>query len=650
MALYGKQQTKGWRNGTRLLLTILVLAGIGLIYVYVSSRMRVRMPEVKPVDGVLDVREIPLDQEMYHLVNSWDYYPGKLYRPEDFADPDNMPEKSTAPDRDQHLGTHRLRILAKPNQYLSMASYSIDYSTRVFVNGQEVLNVGYVSEDPEETVRGGRYMTIPLFTGESGEVEIIYQYANFMHKDGGFIQATVIGAPVLVENYERGRALFSLFTGGGLLLFAFYFLLYSAYQRSREYGILSLCCVLIAFRNSHFVNQYLLPANFNFELNYRCFILTVSMLPTMAVYLPAAYFPHVISRKNERIFFSMNLVMIALHFLLPTEQLVLMCHISYYICSACAIVVLVRFLWYAFRKERFSRSDVVTLLIILLLFLVMLWEGINSGGNSVVAHFGMTPFALLIGILGLSVITNHKIQQRMEMLSEEQKKNAVLGQINAMNRDFLQTVAHELRTPLSVISGYAQLTEMQIEKGKLSPQTPERLHTIRSEADRLGAMVSNLMAYTYGEINEAELHMVDPKELLHNAALVAEPICEKQGNRLETVCETDCMLHGNFELLLQVLINLIVNASRHTENGSISVKVGDAGEKAEFYVSDTGSGIADEVAIHIFERGYTTDGGNGLGLAICSDTVRMHGGELELASTGPQGTTFRFTIPKEKNT
>ena len=233
-------------------------------------------------------------------------------------------------------------------------------------------------------------------------------------------------------------------------------------------------------------------------------------------------------------------------------------------------------------------------------------------------------------------------------MAEEQQKNEVLGQINLMNRDFLQTVAHELRTPLSVISGYAQLTELQLQKGKLSPQAPERLLTIRSEADRLGAMVANLMAYTYGEVKEAELHMVNPKDLLHNAKLIAEPVCEKKSNRLEISCETDCMLHGNFELLLQVLINMIVNASRHTDAGLITVSVRDDGDFAAFAVSDTGTGISEETATHIFERGYSADGGNGLGLAICMDTVRMHGGDLKLTSTGPDGTTFTFTIPKEK--
>ena len=70
------------------------------------------------------------------------------------------------------------------------------------------------------------------------------------------------------------------------------------------------------------------------------------------------------------------------------------------------------------------------------------------------------------------------------------------------------------------------------------------------------------------------------------------------------------------------------------------------GEKeAVFLVKDNGSGILPEAVPHIFEKGYTTGSGNGLGLAICKETVQLHGGELTLVSTGAEGTVFRFTIP-----
>jgi len=631
-----------------LILPILVLVGIGAAFVGVRRRM-ITFPaqEVRAVDGVVDVRDVPLEKEVYHMVNNWDFYAGRLYWPEDFRDEASMPKVSEDYERDDHLGTYRVRILAKPDTYLMLASFSIDYSMRIFVNGVEVRNLGYVSEDPEKAVHGARYLTLPLYTGD-GEVEIIYQYCNYMHNDGGFIQATTISTPENIDEYVRGVTLYSLFTGCGLLFITFYFLVYAVYQKSREYGVLALCCVMIAFRNSYFVYDYLLPASFPFLLHYRCFILTVSMIPSIIVFLPAAFFPKIINRKMVLPFSGVYAVIGALHFIVDTKSLVALCHVSYYVCIVCALVIIAQFIWHTVKHGRLRGSDLYTLLVIFALFFLMLWEGINTNNSSVVAHFGVTPYAMLLCILGLSIVTSRKFRIQAELLAEEQKKNEVLGQTNAMNRDFLQTVAHELRTPLSVISGYAQLTELQLQKGKLSPQTPERLHTIRSEADRLGAMVANLMAYTYGEAKEAELHMVDPKELLHNAALIAEPICEKKNNQLLTSCETDCMLHGNFELLLQVLINMIVNASRHTDGGTIDVRVRDDGEFAEFTIADTGTGIPEESAEHIFDRGYTTDGGNGLGLSICMDTVRMHGGTLALVSSSPEGTTFRFTIPKEK--
>ena len=69
-----------------------------------------------------------------------------------------------------------------------------------------------------------------------------------------------------------------------------------------------------------------------------------------------------------------------------------------------------------------------------------------------------------------------------------------------------------------------------------------------------------------------------------------------------------------------------------------------------FRVRDNGEGIASEIAPHIFEKGYTTTDGRGLGLVICSETVALHGGTLELEATGPEGSCFRFTIPKERET
>ncbi|MBO4652502.1 MAG: hypothetical protein J5649_04200 [Lachnospiraceae bacterium] len=628
------------------ILPAVVILCIGLVYKYVSSRMYITMPEISATDGVVDATDVDFMESVYHLVNNWDYYAGKLLWPEDFKDPTSLPPKDGKGVWDYNLGTYHVVIKAKPNQYLEIASYGIDYSTRVFVNGQEELNIGYVSDDPQKAVHGGRFMRYPFYTGETGEVEIIYQYCNYMHNEGGFIQATTISTPDNIDKYVRGIALFSMFTSCGLVFLAMYFLICATHLRNRGYGVLALCCLLIAFRNQFFAFEMFLP-EMDFLLRYRLSVLVASMIPAVGYVLPAAFFHKVFRKRDTIVFTGIYAVLIILHFTLDTHDLVLLCHICYYYCLAIAVLMVIHIVLWFRKHKRPTLTDCGAIAAILILIYSMYREGMGTGSNSMIAHYGVTPFGMLACILILAVIVNYRMQQQALHLEEEKNRNEVLQRVNDMNHDFLQTVAHELKTPLAVISGYAQLIDMQIQKGKMSEQTSERLSTIRSEADRLGEMVSNLMAYTYGRRKDAEMGPVDTMELAKSAVAVMKPVCEKRGNKL-VLTGGGSMVHGNFELLLQVLINLIVNASRHTEEGTITLAVIELADAGEFTVSDTGNGIPEESVEHVFERGYTTDGGNGLGLPICRDTVELHGGELELVSTGPTGTTFRFTIPKEK--
>lgn len=100
-------------------------------------------------------------------------------------------------------------------------------------------------------------------------------------------------------------------------------------------------------------------------------------------------------------------------------------------------------------------------------------------------------------------------------------------------------------------------------------------------------------------------------------------------------------------MLLQVLINLTVNANRHTENGVIAYRIADEGEWVCLRVSDTGSGIAPDLLPHIFEKGCSGDGGSGIGLTICADAMKIHHGLLEVEHTDADGTVFRLELPKK---
>ena len=624
----------------------LVLALVVAFYSFCVGRAQTEFPVLRPQDGVLDVRETDFSSDVYHLVNKWDYYPGRLLSPDAFADPASAPQKDNVALLNVTKGTWRLRILAQPDTWLTLCSYSIDYSTRIFVNGKEVRSIGFVSDDPARAVPKVRYVTLPLYFDDTGETEIIYQYANYVHKDGGFIQNTLISTPENIDEYQRGLSLNAMTISGGLLMLCCYFLFCAAFQRNREYAALALCCLIIALRNQFFFVQHLLPEAISFSIEYRLVVLDVSWIPMATVFLLAAFFPRCAGKKPLLGFACLCLVLSALHFILDTHDLVLLCHICYYTCLPFALWFLLR-LFLSFRKQRPNALEGIALLAILFFTFMLIREGMATGSNSSVNHFGITPLAMLVCILLLAIVNNEKISRQMAQLREARQRNELLLQINATNNDFLRTVAHELKTPLTVISGYAQLIERQMKRDQLSEKTPERLETIHSEADRLAEMVSQLMDYTYGKAKTAEMTAVKIDDLFRSASAIMTPVCEKKQNVLTFQNDSASHIHGNAELLLQVLINLIVNASRHTDGGQITVNASDAEGFVSFTVTDTGSGIAPEAEPHIFEKGYSTDDGRGLGLAICADTVRLHGGELSLASTSPEGSVFRFIVPKE---
>lgn len=162
-----------------------------------------RLPNVErsfvPEEGVLDISGLDLSQEVVAIDNSWDYYPGELYFSEDFAAGGRELPSNEGENR---YGTYRLILRAQPEQYYSLCSWSIDYSMRVFVNGVEVASYGVVADNAEESVPLVGYMTIPLWSGDDGEIEIIYQSSNFVHSDSGFIRNTFISTPQNIEEFK----------------------------------------------------------------------------------------------------------------------------------------------------------------------------------------------------------------------------------------------------------------------------------------------------------------------------------------------------------------------------------------------------------------------------------------------------------------
>ena len=228
------------KNLLRWFLPVAVVVLSILLLQIIFSPKYTSIQEITPKDGILDIRNVDIESNVFNINNNWDFYPAALYTSEDFAS-GHVGEKAKddVSSSDVSYATHRLRILAQPNQYFTICGFSLDYASRVFVNGTEVVTFGNVADNAADFVPQVGYMTIPMFSGESGEIEIIYQYGNYVHREGGYIQPTYFSTPQTMERFKAANDLVSLTVSGGLLLLMLYFLLSAVVRHKADFLCLS---------------------------------------------------------------------------------------------------------------------------------------------------------------------------------------------------------------------------------------------------------------------------------------------------------------------------------------------------------------------------------------------------------------------------
>ncbi|MDF2626558.1 MAG: two-component sensor histidine kinase [Symbiobacteriaceae bacterium] len=215
-------------------------------------------------------------------------------------------------------------------------------------------------------------------------------------------------------------------------------------------------------------------------------------------------------------------------------------------------------------------------------------------------------------------------------------------------REFLANVAHELRTPLSYIRGYAQAVAEGLVR---APEEQERyLHIVQEESVRIGRLVDDLM--DMAQMDEGQLSFdLQPLDLalpIGQAAAAIRPQAEEKAVAVEVSLPGDLphpLADGG--RMQQVVFNLLDNALRHTPaGGRLTVTARREGGQVIVAVADTGEGIPPEELPLVFERFRKRHSrGRGLGLAIVRSIVRGHGGEVGVTSTPGQGSTFSFTLP-----
>lgn len=257
-------------------------------------------------------------------------------------------------------------------------------------------------------------------------------------------------------------------------------------------------------------------------------------------------------------------------------------------------------------------------------------------------------FCIFIVFIIVSAVLSKKLSA--PVVSEHD----MLVKLNEMKTAFLSDASHELKTPLSAMSGYAQNAEIELLNGDDMGAVQEKLKRISSEANRMALMVTQILDAPRIEEGRMvlDLSSCDLEQLVRETVETYFAVLNKNNNRLALRIPLELpSVEADPSRLKRVFVNLISNALKHTYNGTILIKAEADEGFIKVTVKDTGSGIYPQDMPHIWERYYKgkqSETGTGLGLFICKFIIESHGGKIWAESEVGKGTEFIFTLPLNK--
>ncbi|MEL1134539.1 sensor histidine kinase [Desulfitobacterium sp. THU1] len=611
-------------------------------------------------NGVYDLNGIPdFEKAVVRLSPGSGYYPNTYLSPRD-AD-SAVPESTNRFEeiRADYLSQRFiLKVPASNGVYAMNFTLSGRHAMRVYVNGELAAQSGQNGTTKQDTVVWENNIT---FHGAAvnGEMDILLYSAQFYHdKRGASLAELTIGKsattvdPYLFEKI-KGVAVMGAFLCAAVLLLGIYLIL----SRTRATLYFALACIVMALRECLQTQAWVyfaIPGNLSFMLEYLSVVLvTVFLSLYLGQYAVGRFFRIILYTAllgscvygvcillGDSIFYTS---------ILKYYQLLLVA------CIVPGIAVLFWNMRNPSKEQGAAMYGIAVFYLAVVSDILMYSDIFGDGPNTPVAEAAMLVF-VLAQTVSLFQMNNRVLGEAKEAEQKLEAEKIALESLNRLKTEFLGNVSHELKTPLTVMSGYAQTTKQLAGKPDTldGGEVSRRMTLISSEAERLSLMVGQILDVTRMEEGRMVMEPVRcyVDEIIHTAVETHYPILNKNQNRLDIRIESGLpAVHADPARISQVIVNLISNAVRFTTEGVIAISAKKENAHILVCVADTGVGMEAQRLLHSFERyskkeksGVGQDTGTGLGLYICKHIVEQHGGEIWIESEEGHGTSVYFTL------
>jgi len=647
-----------------LILVLFLFSSISVL----TGRLRQEIPETAP--GYADLTSFNFAEKLAHVPHtSFLYYKNELYTPEDFKlgrvtkEPYDFKGEKGRVDPGSY-GTYHIVFKLPDDGIYGLSSYSAMYSQRLFINGVEYPSNGIPGRTGETTIPQTRHYTV-YFAPDKGKAEIIVQFANFSHADyGGIVPFYIGNQERIMERDAIAQQRIHMLAGSTFTVFLFSLGMFFFFHKRYAFLWFSLSCFSIGLRMM-IVNEKVLmllipdlPWRFSIALEY---IALALLLSSFLLYIDSMFRGAI----HKAVLWSFGAICILFTAaVLLTPPIIFTGFILWFQLAAIpfGIYVALALIYNVLRKKDNRHTEHVLIFTGAVVFITLSILDIQihrSSGQSLalgLSETGMMVF-IFFNMLALAVQfsrTEAQLDEARRREQEMQETNLLLDKMSRLKSDFMANISHEMRTPLTIIASYAGLTDMQLRHNAVDEKTYDHLATVKREAIRLAEMTEQLKEVALEKERKLSQTDIQASFLLKQAVDFCAPICTKNKNQLFVAADSaEASLHVNAESIFQTLVNLVINANRHTKEGMIQLKVQCKPDDAEhdfmmITVSDNGEGIKPQLMPCLFERGVSGDGSSGLGLAICKDIIEENGGEIWVESNMGKGTTVSFTLPRSK--